>query len=198
MNEAVRPLRVKDANDLLDMIGRPIGPSAWLEVTQADVDAFGRAVHDWHWAHNDPDRAAQGPFGGPIAHAHLTMSIIPHLRKGLFSFASGECMFYGYDRVRFPTPVPVGAQVRAHATVTEVDEIRGGEQLTTDVRIEIRGSDRPGCLAQWSGDITTSIRSGKVALRRCVYRREGAALGAHGEGLPLSLVGFSRSEPLRE
>ncbi len=148
MNEAVRPLRVKDANDLLDMIGRPIGPSAWLEVTQADVDAFGRAVHDWHWAHNDPDRAAQGPFGGPIAHAHLTLSIIPHLREGLFSFASGECMFYGYNRVRFPTPVPVGAQVRAHATVTEVDEIRGGEQLTTDVRIEIRGSDRPGCVAQ--------------------------------------------------
>ena len=77
--------------------------TSWLEVTQRDVDAFGRSVQDWHWAHNDPERATGGPVGGPIAHAHMTLALAPHFREELVSFASGECMCYGYNRVRFPT-----------------------------------------------------------------------------------------------
>ena len=148
MHEAVSPIQIKHINDIRALVGQPLGPSAWLEVSQADVDAFGRAVHDWHWAHNDPELAAAGPFGIAIAHAHMTLSIIPHLREGLFSFASGECMFYGYNRVRFPTAVPVGSQIRAHGVVNQVDQIDGGEQITLDLQVETNTSERPGCVAQ--------------------------------------------------
>lgn len=143
------PVRVvHDADEALGLRDQELGPSKWLEVTQVDVDAFARAVQDWHWVHNDPERAARGPFGGAIAHAHLTLGTIPHLRESLVSFARGEVMFYGYDRVRFPTAVPVGARVRMHGTVVEVHEIDGGEQLTVDLRIEIEGQERPGCVAR--------------------------------------------------
>ena len=129
---------VIDAGDgVAGLAGHALGPSPWLEITQDDVDAFARSVHDWHWAHNEPERAARGPFGVAIAHAHLTLSLIPHLRQSILEFARGECMFYGYNRVRFPTVVPVGARVRMSATVLQVDEIDGGEQLTMDVRLEI-------------------------------------------------------------
>ena len=74
--------------------------------------------------------------------------MVPHLRESLLSFAGGECMFYGYNRVRFPTPVPVGARVRMSATVVGVEEIDGGEQLTFDLRVEIEGQERSGCVAQ--------------------------------------------------
>jgi acyl dehydratase len=139
---------VNDARDVVGLPGQSLGPSAWLEITQGRVDAFGRSVHDWHWAHNDPDVAARGPFGGPIAHAHLTLSLIPHLREGLLSFASGECMFYGYNRVRFPTIVPVGARVRMHGRVIQAREVAGGEELTVDLQVEVEGSSRPGCVAE--------------------------------------------------
>lgn len=113
---------LQDADEVLGLAGLALGPSEWLELTRADVDAFGRTVHDWHWAHDDPERAARGPFGGAIVHAHLTLSVIQHLRESIIAFASGECMFYGYDRVRFPTFVPVGSRVRMWATVIEVHE----------------------------------------------------------------------------
>jgi acyl dehydratase len=148
MRDSARARVVTDAEEILGLAGQTLGPSDWLEVTQANVDAFGRSVQDWHWAHNDPERAARGPFGGAIAHAHMTLSIIPHLRERLLTFASGECMFYGYNRVRFPTIVPVGARVRMYGTVIEAVEIDGGEQLTLDLRIEVEGQERPGCLAQ--------------------------------------------------
>ena len=148
MRDAARTAVVQDADETLALCHQNLGPSEWLEVTQANVDAFGRSVQDWHWAHNDPERAARGPFGGPIAHAHMTLSIIPHLRESLISFARGECMFYGYNRVRFPTTIPVGARVRMYGKVVEADEIQGGQQLTLDVRVEVEGQERPGCVAQ--------------------------------------------------
>ncbi|WP_457208581.1 MaoC family dehydratase [Nocardioides sp. P5_C9_2] len=130
------------------LVGRVLGPSPWVGITQDGVDAFGRAVLDWHWAHNDPDRAARGPFATTIAHAHLTLGLIPHLRESVLGFASGECMFYGYNRVRFPATVPVGSRIRLVATVVDVDDIAGGEQLTLDLVLEIEGHERPGCVAQ--------------------------------------------------
>ncbi len=148
MCDPVRPIMVRDAREILGLTGRILGPSAWLEVSQGIVDAFGRSVLDWHWAHNDPELAARGPFRGPIAHAHLTLGLIPHLREGLLLFARGECMSYGYNRVRFPTFVPVGARVRMHGTVVDTCRIEGGEQLTLDLLVEIEGSERPGCVAQ--------------------------------------------------
>ena len=87
-------------------------------------------------------------FGGPIAHAHLTLGAIPHLREGLFTFARGECMFYGCNRVRFPTAVLVGARIRLRAQWSKLPRSAVAEQLTVDLRVEIEGSERPGCVAQ--------------------------------------------------
>ena len=142
-------VQVLSAPDVLALKGRTLGPSAWLPVSQDRVDAFARAVEDWHWAHNDVERASRGPFGGTIGHAHLTLSLIPHLFASLVGFADGEdAMFYGYNRVRFPTAVLVGSNVRMRAEVVNVADLGGGEQLTVDLVIEIDGADRPACAAQ--------------------------------------------------
>lgn len=148
MREPTGKVQISNSEEALRLVGQAIGPSDWVEVTQENVDSFARSVHDWHWAHNDPERASRGPLGGAIAHAHLTLSTIPYLRMSLVGFTSGECMFYGYNRVRFPTAVPVGARIRLHGTVVAVDEIDGGEELTLDIWVEIDGHQRPGCVAQ--------------------------------------------------
>ena len=129
-------------------MGRELGPSDWAEVTQENVDLFGRSVHDWHWAHNDPKRATLGPFASAIAHAHMTLSTLPHLRESLLTVSNGEVMFYGYNRVRFPSPVLVGSRIQMHALVVTVESIELGEQITLDVRIEVMGQERPACVAQ--------------------------------------------------
>ena len=140
---------VIDASDVLALKGRALGPSAWLPVAQDRVDAFARAVEDWHWAHNDVERARRGPFGVTIGHAHLTLSLIPHLFASLVGFADREdAMFYGYNRVRFPTAVLVGSEVRMRADIVDVVDLGGGEQLTADLLVEIHGVDRPACAAQ--------------------------------------------------
>ena len=142
-------VQVLSAPEVLALKGRTLGPSAWLPVSQDRVDAFARAVEDWHWAHNEVERASRGPFGGTIGHAHLTLSLIPHLFASLVGFADGEdAMFYGYNRVRFPTAVLVGSNVRMRAEVVNVADLGGGEQLTVDLVIEIDGADRPACAAQ--------------------------------------------------
>ncbi len=140
---------VLDTADVLALKGRSLGPSAWVSVQQERVDAFARSVADWHWAHNEVERAARGPFGGTIGHAHLTLSLVPHLFASLVGFAPGEdAMFYGYNRVRFPSPVPVGSRIRLRADIVDVTDLGGGEQLTVDLLVEIDGADRPACAAQ--------------------------------------------------
>ena len=148
MSDAVQVVEVASAQEVMKLAGRGLGPTSWLQVTQQDVDTFGRSVQDWHWAHNDPERAGRGPFGGTVAHAHMTLSLVPHFRAELISFASGECMFYGYNRARFPAAVPIGARLRMHGTVVQVDDVPGGEQLTIDLRVELEGEERPACVAQ--------------------------------------------------
>lgn len=142
-------VQVLTTPDVLALSGRALGPSAWLPVMQERVDAFARAAEDWHWAHDDVERASRGPFGGTIGHAHLTLSLVPHLFASLVGFAEGEdAMFYGYNRVRFPAAVPVGSSIRMHADIVDVVDLGVGEQLTVDVRIEIDGVERPACAAQ--------------------------------------------------
>ena len=142
-------VQAPSARDVLELKGRTLGPSGWLLVEQDRVDAFARAVEDWHWAHNDVERASRGPFGGAIGHAHLTLSLVPHLFASLVAFADREdAMFYGYNRVRFPTAVLVGSRVRMRADVVDVVDLGGGEQLTADLVIEIAAMDRPACVAQ--------------------------------------------------
>jgi len=142
-------VQVLDPAAVLALEGRSLGPSAWLAVEQDRVDAFAAAVSDWHWAHNEVDRAARGPFGGTSGHAHLTLGLVPHLFASLLGFAPGEdAMFYGYNRVRFPAPVLVGSRIRLRADIVDVVDLGGGEQLTADLLVEIHGGERPACAAQ--------------------------------------------------
>ena len=142
-------VQVLNTAEVLALNGRSLGPTPWFTVHQERVDAFARAVADWHWAHNDVERAARGPFGGTIGHAHLTLSLVPHLFASLLGFAAGEdAMFYGYNRVRFPAPVPVGSNIRLRADIVDANDLGGGEQLTVDLLVELDGADRPACAAQ--------------------------------------------------
>lgn len=146
--EATGQLVVRTAEEILVLAGTELGPSPWLEVTQTRVDEFARTVDDWHWAHNEPERASRGPFGGPIVHAHLTLTLTVHLFGSILVFAEGSGMFYGYNRVRFPAPIPVGSRVRLHSRVLQGDDLGGGEQLSIDQRVEVEGQGRPGCVAE--------------------------------------------------
>jgi acyl dehydratase len=125
-----------------------LGPSPWLPVSQDRVDAFARAADDWHWAHDDVERASRGPFGGPIAHAHLTLSLIPHLFASLVAFADREdAMSYGYNRSGSHGG-PRWSKIRMRLDIVDVVDLGGGEQLIVDLLIEIDGADRPACAAQ--------------------------------------------------
>ena len=140
---------VRTTDEVLGLAARELGPSPWLQVDQDRVDAFARAADDWHWAHNDPDLAGRGPFGGPIVHAHLTLTLTVHLFGSVLLLDTGGTgMFYGYNRVRFPAPVLVGCRVRLHARVVAVDDLGGAQQLTVDNRVEVEDQERPGCVAQ--------------------------------------------------
>ena len=140
---------VRDVRELEALVGRQLEPSPWREVSQDRVDAFAAAADDRHWAHNDPAVAARGPFGGTIGHAHLTLALLPALmRDALTVDDGGVTMFYGYDRVRFPAPVPVGRRVRGTFQLASADEVAGAVQLTLDVVVEVEGQDRPACVAR--------------------------------------------------
>ena len=131
------------------LIGREVGPTAWLEIDQVRVDGFADVARDRHWIHNDPQAAAQGPFGRPIAHAHLTLALMPWLGRALIAFEDGEAsLFYGYDRVRFPAPVPVDGRIRARGVIRDAHEVGGAVQLTLEITVEIEGEDKPACVAQ--------------------------------------------------
>jgi acyl dehydratase len=118
-------------------------------VTQEQVNLFADATGDHQWIHVDPERAKAGPFGGPIAHGYLTLSLIPVLLGGVMK-VDGVAMGvnYGTNKVRFTSPVPVGAEVRAGATLASVDEVAGGVQVALDVVVEVKDAPKPSCVAQ--------------------------------------------------
>jgi acyl dehydratase len=131
-------------------VGRHLGWSDWLTVDQDRVDLFAEATGDHQWIHVDVERAtAESPFGGPIAHGYLTLSLsnlfLPQLVE-VRGVSAG--INYGTGRVRFPAPVPVGSRVRAGAELTAVDDIPGGLQTTMTITIEVDGSDKPACVIE--------------------------------------------------
>ncbi|PXY31089.1 MaoC family dehydratase [Prauserella muralis] len=131
-----------------ELEGRELGVSDWLEITQERVNTFADATGDHQWIHVDPARAKEGPFGGPIAHGYLTLSLAPVFLPQLLElrgFSMG--INYGCDRVRFPSPVPVGSKLRCGATVGEVTEVEGGVQLRVTLTFEAEGQDKPACVA---------------------------------------------------
>jgi acyl dehydratase len=129
-------------------IGKSLGHSDWLEITQQRIDQFADATGDHQWIHVDPERAKAGPFGACIAHGYLTQSLVNHFLPQILE-VRGIAMGvnYGSDRVRFPAPVRVGSRIRGSGELVAVETTRdGGVQAVVRVTVEIEGSDRPGCV----------------------------------------------------
>jgi acyl dehydratase len=135
--------------DLFPLVGKELGVSDWIEVSQAQVDGFADATGDHQWIHVDPVRAKSGPYGTTIAHGYLTLALIPPLLEQLLAVdrvAMG--VNYGLNKVRFPAPLPVDSRVRLSAMLVEAQSVAGGVQVTIDATLERDGGDRPVCVAQ--------------------------------------------------
>ena len=131
-------------------VGTEIGVSSWHTVTQDDIDRFAQVTGDDQWIHVDAERAAATPFGGTIAHGLFTLGLGPKFAYELFDlqgFAFG--LNYGYDRVRFPAPLPVGSRVRMRALLARVEDVPGGIQLTVTQTFEREGHEKPVCIADF-------------------------------------------------
>lgn len=138
-----------DRAALADLAGTDLGWTDWLEVAQDRVDLFADATDDHQWIHVDPERAKDGPFGGPIAHGFLSLSLTVKFWTELLEVEGvATKVNYGLDRVRFVSPVSVGSRVRMNAVVAEVTEVRGGWQLAVDQTIEVEGGERPAVVAR--------------------------------------------------
>ena len=137
-------------SELRERIGSELGPTGWLEVSQARIDEFAHATGDMQWIHTDPVRAAEGPFGTTVAHGFLTLALCaPLLSEALGELRGhGMTLNYGTNRVRFPAPVPAGSRIRARVTVASVDDVAGGEQAVLVATIEREGSEKPVCVAE--------------------------------------------------
>ena len=133
-----------------------VGPSGWREVTQEMIDAFAELSGDDQWIHVDAERAArESPFGTTIAHGNLTLSLIDGLRRDLTTFSGFKLgVNYGWNKVRFPAPVPVGTRVRCYAQIVEVSEVGGGwHQVVTRFTVEADGGEKPVCVADSVGRV---------------------------------------------
>jgi acyl dehydratase len=129
--------------------GEEIGTTDWVEITQERVNQFADATGDHQWIHVDVEKANDGPFGGTIAHGYLTLSLVPWLGSQVFTLETpGAKLNYGVNKVRFPSPVPVGARVRATVSVGEVTDVSAGKQLTLKYVVEIEDHDKPACVAE--------------------------------------------------
>lgn len=129
--------------------GSQFGPTEWLTISQERVNLFADATDDHQWIHVDPERAANGPFGGTIAHGLLTLSLLPYFTHQLYTVDNiAMAINYGYNKVRFITPVRVGSKVRARAEIAKVDQLDGAVQATVTVTVEIEGSDKPAAVAE--------------------------------------------------
>ncbi len=142
-------LNVNGPDELRALVGQHIGWSEPHEVTQDQVNTFADATGDHQWIHVDPERAKSGPFGGPIAHGYLTLSLLPYFLPKVWDvtgFSMG--VNYGAEKVRFPSPVPVGAKVRGGFSFDSADDIAGGLQVTLTGTIEVLDAAKPSCVAQ--------------------------------------------------
>jgi len=139
--------------DLESQVGKEVGVSPWAEITQERIDQFAKATEDFQWIHVDPKRAKDSPFGGTIAHGFLTLSMLPKLSESTFEFADRKMgVNYGLNKVRFTSPVPAGAKIRARFVLAKFEKIEGnGVQTTWSVTFEREGGDKPVCVAESIG-----------------------------------------------
>ncbi|MDN3357613.1 MaoC family dehydratase [Actinomadura sp. DC4] len=130
-------------------VGEHLGHSDYRPITQADIDAFGALTGDDQWIHVDVARAAEGPFGGTIAHGLLTLSLGPRLVRSIYRIDGMRMgVNYGYNKIRFPSPVPVDSEVRVGVTLDAADDVPGGIQVTLGFVWEIKGRPKPACVAE--------------------------------------------------
>jgi len=135
--------------DLKEAVGKHLGYTDWREMTQEQVNLFADATDDHQFIHVDVERAKETPFGGTIAHGYLSLSEAAWIMGELMHVSDAKMgVNYGLDRVRFPAPLPVGAQWRGGAEIAEVTEVPGGVQVKTKVTIEVKDQEKPACVAE--------------------------------------------------
>jgi acyl dehydratase len=135
-------------DEVQPLIGTEFGVSEWVTIEQSRIQQFADATEDHQWIHVDPDRAAEGPFGGTIAHGYLTLSLLPRYAPTPEIAGVRMGINYGLDRVRFITPIPVGGRIRFRTTILEAAEFRGGVQLKLKVTVELDGANKPACIVE--------------------------------------------------
>ena len=140
---------INGVDEMKALVGEHLGYSPYVEITQEQVNLFADATGDHQWIHIDVERAKAGPFGGPIAHGYLTLSLGPSLYAKIAQF-TGFAMGvnYGTNKVRFPSPVPVGSRLRLGARLLSVDDIAGGVQATVEFTFEVENAAKPSCVAE--------------------------------------------------
>ena len=136
--------------ELAACVGQVVATSDWLTITQQQVNLFADATGDHQWIHVDPEKAAKGPFGAPIAHGFLTLSLLPKFFESSFEIVGSRMgVNYGLNKVRFTAPVPVGSRLRAHMLLLASEAIANdGVQMTWQVTVEREGFDKPVCVAE--------------------------------------------------
>ncbi|WP_431711036.1 MaoC family dehydratase [Glutamicibacter uratoxydans] len=135
--------------ELANAAGTDLGYSEYREVTQEQVNIFADATDDHQWIHTDPEKAKEGPFGGPIAHGYLTLSLQIAFWTELFDVTGVSTKVnYGLEKVRFPSPVPVGAKIRMKAAIAEVTEVPGGYQIAVDQVVEVQDAPKPAVVSR--------------------------------------------------
>ncbi|GII64282.1 putative enoyl-CoA hydratase 1 [Sphaerisporangium krabiense] len=138
-----------NVQELKESVGETFGPTEWRTVTQEQVNLFADATDDHQWIHVDVERAAEGPFGGTIAHGYLSLSLLPAFLQELVEVKDIQmAVNFGLNKVRFPRPVPVGARVRATAELAAVKNSPAGRLTTLNVTVEVEGERRPACTAE--------------------------------------------------
>ena len=143
------PRIINGPDELKALAGEHLGYSPYVEITQEQVNLFAEATGDHQWIHVDPERAKSGPFGGPIAHGYLTLSLGPYLYPQIVQFGGFSMgVNYGANKIRFPSPVPVGANLRLGVKLLQVEDIAGGVQLTMEFTFECEGAAKPSCVAE--------------------------------------------------
>jgi acyl dehydratase len=152
----VEPVTVNGIDELRELIGRELGPADWREVTQEQVNAFAELTGDDQWIHVDVERAKdESPFGTTVAHGNLTLSLIDGFRRDVLQSQGFKLgVNYGWNKVRFPAPVPTGSRVRAKAEVLSVDDVGDGWfQVSQRWTIEVEGNEKPACVAESVGRV---------------------------------------------
>jgi acyl dehydratase len=140
---------VERLDEFHGLVGQQIGYSEWQTITQERVNLFADATDDHQWIHVDPEAAKAGPFGGPIAHGYLSLSLGPVLLQKILAIPGMTYgINYGANKVRFPSPVPVGAELRMGVTVAGAEEVGGGMQVVFDLVFELKDAPKPACVAQ--------------------------------------------------